>query len=317
MRIRPYTGRDFDTVLTLWNRALPHDPVTREQLIKKLFMDPDFTEEGLMLCEDGDGSVVGFVNAVCRVLPAIPGQDDADTGFITVVAVLPERDEYKVGGLLLDAAEAYLSSKGKTRVTTAYPPQYFTQGVEKDAHPALVRAFLERGYAGVPSAAKELDLTIYEEHPSVADRRARLAAAGIEVIPLTDAYISAVLDPAAGFSRPSWSVEFRSRLQVNMDFESMRIAVQHGSDGSRVVGACIFGDPYSDEGRFGPFGVSDDMQGMGIGSVLLADTLAEMKKRGIRRAWMQWTSEEGAAHTVYSRAGFRVVKRYLTFTKKL
>lgn len=315
MRIRSYTGRDFDTVLTLWNRALPHDPVTREQLIRKLLMDPGFTEEGFLLCEDG-GEIIGFVNAVCRVLPAIPGQDDADTGFLTAIAVTPGRDEHAVGGILLEAAEKYLSGKGKSRVTTAYPPQYFTQGVEKDAHPGLVRAFLDRGYEAVPSAAKELDLTAYTEHPSVADRRARLAAAGIEVMPLCDEYVSAILDPAAGFSRPSWSVEFRSRLQVNMDFDSMRIAVQHRPDGDRVVGACIFGDPYSDECRFGPFGVSDEMQGMGIGSVLLAEVLGEMKRRGLARAWMQWTSESGPAHTVYSRAGFRVVKRYLTFTKR-
>lgn len=317
MKIKSYTGRDFSALLSLWNRAMPHDPVTRELLMKKLIMDPNFRPEGLLLCTDGDAPV-GFVNAVCRRVPAVPGDTAWEaTGYIPEIAVSPDADEEAVGGLLLDAAGAYLRVCGKTCATTAYPPLYFTQGVERDAHPGLVRAFLARGYHGVPSVAKELDLDAYRESPDVADKRRRLSAEGYEVIALTDALAADVLDPAAPFSSPNWSAEFRSRLAVNMDFGSMRVAVRHTPDGDAVVGACIFGDPNSDAGRFGPFGVSAGERGKGLGSVLLADTLNEMKRRGLHRAWMQWADESGAAHTVYSRVGFRVTKRYLTFSGSL
>ncbi|MCQ2429572.1 MAG: GNAT family N-acetyltransferase [Clostridia bacterium] len=317
MEIRQYTGRDFPALLSLWNRALPHDPVTREMLMKKLIMDPNFRSEGLLICTR-EAAMIGFINAVCRRIPAVPGDASWEhTGYIPEIAVSPGADEEAVGGLLLDAAGAYLRDQGKTRATTAYPPLYFTQGVERDAHPGLVRAFLSRGYHGVPSVAKELDLDAYRELPDIENRRRRLAKEGYEVVTLTDGLAADVLDADAPFSSANWSEEFRGRLSVNMDFGSMRVAVRHTPDGDRVVGACIFGDPNSDACRFGPFGVSSEERGKGIGSVLLADTLNEMKRRGLPRAWMQWADESGPAHTVYTRVGFRIVKRYLTFSGSL
>ena len=46
-------------------------------------------------------------------------------------------------------------------------------------------------------------------------------------------------------------------------------------------------------------------------------TFAEMKKRGLSGAWMQWTPTEGAADAMYKKIGFRQTKIYVTFYKKI
>ena len=114
------------------------------------------------------------------------------------------------------------------------------------------------------------------------------------------------------FLNASWLFEFKNRIADN-DFSRIKIA----AFGGKVIGAVVLSDALSNAERFGPFGVSNEFQGMGIGSVLLADTLSEMKSRGLKSAWMQWCSLDPAANALYDKVGFVDTHSYCEYEKKL
>lgn len=313
--VRNYRGSDTALLPEIWNRALYNDMVSREHFIRKLLMDINFVPAGLIIAEDGE-RIAGFISCVRRHTIFNRGADlERGTGYINAFVIDPDYDTALVGNMLIDAEEEYFRGKGVKRVTMGYYPIYFTQGINEETNPDYVKLFESRGYKGARSYAQDIDLTKYSVPERINEKRAALEEKGFYIGALKDEYIVSFLDIDQPFSSPSWSFEFRERLIRNLDLESVRVCALDG----RVVGACAFGDPNSSPERFGPFGVDDEFQGMGIGSVLLSDALVEMKRRSLHNAWTQWTSGSsgGAAGTVYSRAGFRESKSFLTFGKTL
>jgi len=67
--------------------------------------------------------------------------------------------------------------------------------------------------------------------------------------------------------------------------------------------------------RFGPFGVNPDLRSRGIGRVLLAHMLLEMRKKGYHAAWFLWTGDYAAK--LYSQCGFHEVRRFAVLKKDL
>jgi mycothiol synthase len=82
-------------------------------------------------------------------------------------------------------------------------------------------------------------------------------------------------------------------------------------DKGKIIGFC-----QNERDHFGPFGVSDDYQGKGIGSVLLARTLYQMRINGLHCAWVLWTGER-ALKGVYGRLGFTFTRRFAIMKKEL
>jgi GNAT superfamily N-acetyltransferase len=77
----------------------------------------------------------------------------------------------------------------------------------------------------------------------------------------------------------------------------------------RIVGYC-----QARRERFGPFGVAEELQGRGIGRLLLFRCLAEMLTRGFHCAWFLWTGADAAR--LYSLAGFREVRRFAVLERR-
>lgn len=311
MKIREFKGGDIDGVISVWNNALPCDPVDRKQFIHKLLMEPNFSPEGFFVAEE-NGKILGFANSVYRRVSVCAGAKiNENEGFISAFAAESGERFKEIAGLLLDAAEKYLLSRGKNIISTGYAPVYFTQGFEERFCPEYVQLFEARGYRSERSCARDICLADYVPVPGIEEKRRALEADGFYIGALKDEYILSLLDMNEPFNNAGWCAEFKSRL-MDLDYERIRIAAKDG----HIVGCCVFGDPESSAERFGPFGVNADLQGRGIGTILLNDCLLEMKKRSLHCAWMQWTPESGAAAAVYGRAGFKVTKTYLTFSKE-
>jgi ribosomal protein S18 acetylase RimI-like enzyme len=88
-------------------------------------------------------------------------------------------------------------------------------------------------------------------------------------------------------------------------------AILLAMDGNRIIGYCQY-----EREHFGPFGVSNEYQGRGVGSVLLARTLERMRQKGYHSAWVLWTGMR-AARGVYGRLGFSVTRRFALMKKTL
>ena len=311
--IRNYEGKDVYDVINVWNESLPYDTVSKLLFTRKILLDCNFDKNNFFIAED-DGKMCGFLYGCVRLVPADAGAVvEQDIGYIVAFGALKDYLE-TAGKMLLSAFEARMKELGrKTIKATGFSPAYFTQGYDEDRYPEYIKLFKDAGYTGASSISMEIDLSKYAKSDKVEEKRRRLKEEGIEIIPLSYEYIPAFLDASEPFNSPGWVAQYRRRLLLNNDFESVRIAVKDG----RVIGAVIFGDPDSSPERFGPFGVNSEYQGKGIGTVLLSDCLCEMKSRNLHNSWMQWTSGTGASGTVYKRAGFVEGRRFMSFIKQI
>lgn len=312
MILRNFCGNDVNLIPPLWKRNQPYLVMSRELFLRKIVLEDNFNPLGFFVAEE-NGNALGFVYAVYRVMPYCRElQPEQDAGWIAGFSVFDKTRFMEIGTALLNAAETYLSKLGRRTVSTAFLPNYFAQGIAADVCPEYVELFNGAGYASSESCALSLDLSGYIEDPSLMLKREQLATEGISVGALRPEQIYSLFYQSSLYSGHSWSVEIRSRLE-SYDYGRIRIA----SKGEKILGVAPFGDPGSDMGRFGPFVVDASVRGRGIGTVLFADCLAEMKRRNIPRAWMQWVHEGGTAFRLYSRFGFKKEHTFLTFQKVL
>ena len=132
MKIRNFMGEDIDKIVNCWNAALPHDKVTKEEIIKKMLLDCNFSADGFFIACSGD-DVVGFVNCVYRRVPidAYSGLEE-NNGWISAFAVNDDEHFAEIGSALICEAEKYFESHGKYEISTGYYPVYFYQGVSKE-----------------------------------------------------------------------------------------------------------------------------------------------------------------------------------------
>ena len=305
MMIRNITDSDINTIIDLWNYALPHEAIDKKAFLKKLLLDPNFKPKGFFVAEE-EGELLGFVNCPYFKSPA------AETGFISILAIKDRERVIEVGNLLLDKAEEYIASNGKKRISTGYAPLYFTQGVEKDLCPEYVELYRSRGYSEKESYKRVCDLSNYVYPQKCIAQHEALAKEGIYVGEMKDEYLLSLTNPNPKFAKKGWSFEFKNRL-AECDYARVRIAAKDGE----MIGCCVFGDPNGSPERFGPFGVNEDMRGKGLGTLLLNDCFFEMKKRGLQSAWAQWTPVEGPASILYDHYGFEKRNSYLMFEKEL
>lgn len=312
MIIRNFKGSDIGALISCFNSALPHDATSREQFIRKVFLEENFDPDGLFIAEE-NGRILGFVCCVYRKVPIdAHTQINPTEGWISAFAIDEKERFFEIGDTLIDSAEEYFVRHGKTTVSTGYYPLYLFQGVSEEHCPEYIKLFQKRGYSCARSVARRLELANYELPEDISEKKKKLEQLGIYIGAMKDEYVCSLVDSRESFITASSAFEFKLRL-LDLDYERFHIAAKDG----RVIGVCVSGDPYGSAERFGPFVVSKEYRGLGIGSVLMNECLAEMKKRGLSGAWMQWTPTEGAADSLYKKIGFRQTKVYDTFYKRI
>lgn len=308
-------GVEMD-VIDLWNRWLRYDPVTMAVFERKVLLDPNFEPEGLKLayCR---GSVVGFSISIVRRYPLYYQGLEGGRGWITVLAYDPARPE--AGEALLDASLKYFKERGRREVLfSPYTPNYFFPGVDPDRYPWLLKLLELQGFQRVYEALSmdaQLwpDFTVPEE---VEKLERKLEGEGIVVRHLETRDVYPFLSFLERNFPADWYRHALELLQSGCEKGQILVAVK----GGEVVGYCQYWHSedyhwHKPGAHFGPFGVREDMRGMGIGTVLLAKCLWEMRARGIHNAFVLWTDE--AAARLYSRFGFKVTRKYYVMRREL
>ncbi len=303
------SNRDIDGVISVWNKDTVRHPINKRAFIRKILLDMNYDNEGFFVAEE-NGEVVGFIYAIKRKYPVDTDFTvESDSGYIVAMGVADRSNLQNIGKELLKLAEGFICKTEKRKIFAfSYSPNYFYQGVCIEDREEYCPFFESQGYNEVSrTVSKEMNLRLYSVPEKVLLKQKKLEEEGFRFGAPRVGDIPTLLS----HTNPNFRHRIRRQLLEDGDLSKFSVAVYEG----KVVGACVFGEPYSSEERFGPFGVIPEMQGKGLGTVILANCLSEMKKRELRYAWMQWASRSGPANTVYEKAGFHESGTYVTYCK--
>jgi GNAT superfamily N-acetyltransferase len=312
LTIRPYHGADEAELVALWNATMIYDRITPTVLRTKVLLDANFDPAGLLVAEV-NGALVGFVLALVRQIPLFANDLEPEQGWITAFGVLPQMQRRGIGCQLFAAALEWLAMQGRKRVSISpYTPNYFTPGVDIDGYAAALAFLHVTGWQTVAEPlSMRVELTDFQLAPEILALEEQLRQThGIVVRQLTAADLP----------------QLRPFLVTHFDWEWYRFAQEYlleffttsadqvsplvAYQGDQLVGYC-----QHRRERFGPFGIAPALRNYGVGRVMLGHCLQAMRTKGFHCAWFLWTGADGARF--YTRAGFRVARRFALLQKAL
>jgi GNAT superfamily N-acetyltransferase len=232
--------------------------------------------------------------------------------WILAMAVQPEQRERGVGSALLSELEHRFRQAGRHDIWMAsYPTAYIVPGVDERAYAGGLAFLQARGYRTAYAAlAMEASLWPPKVPEHVSSKERELASQGIRFHPYSSRWLSATRRFLR--SQVPWDWEWLALRNLRRIHEGTFSPEQFllATSEEEVVGCC------QNEGEhFGPFGVAQEFQGRGIGTVLLTRTLRSMARQGQHNAWVLWTGDRAAR--LYARFGFVASRRFAVLHKEL
>lgn len=287
------------------------DPIDAGAWRSRVLLDPNFEADGCLIAEV-DRVVVGFLLSIRRRVPFFESGFEPDRGWITAFGVDPDHRRRGIGGALLDAALERFGRLGIRNVgVSPYVPNYFIPGPDLDAYASGVELLLQRGFTETSRPiGMRADLTELPTPETLAEKRSRLTATGIEIRPAEPDDIVPLLAFVGTNFSPDWRREATGVLNDLFIRNERHVSLVVARRGDDVLGYA----QHRGE-RFGPFGVRADQRGNGIGGVILATTLAEMHRKELHSAFFLWTDETAAR--LYERHSFRCSRRFVTLERNI
>lgn len=270
-----------EEVRRLINLSLHKDFVSRQFFHKLTYGDPNFNPK-YALVSVRSGVIVAAAVGVRRVRePAAAVEEQRDIAWLKVLAAA--KGEERALAELIGILEEEYSKEGVRQVKVSdYASWYLAPGVDVE-YEWLLRLLQASGYAKVGEAVNyEVDMARF-----VYPERVRAMAKRLEEGGFTFRAASASEREALGrwveegFS-PFWRVE----MEMGLAAEDGSVLVAETREG--YVGFSVHGALRPD--FFGPIGVSPDARGSGVGTVLLFDTLRQMRVEGVRVVTVPWTT---------------------------
>ncbi|MCS7223289.1 MAG: GNAT family N-acetyltransferase [Armatimonadetes bacterium] len=309
--IRPYRASDESAFLSLWNLALPFDPIDQKTFHRKVLLDPNFAADGLLIAEE-NSQCVGFCLCLVRRMPMEKVGWEPEKGWITAFGVHPHHWGKGIGRRLISTALEYFHSMGKKEILISpYTPNYFVPGIDEDQYPAAIRLLQKFGFDVIARPiSMDANIVLFDYSP-YREREEDLRQHGIEVRCLRLNEIPLLISFLQKHMPGDWVRHARDLLtDVTKgigSYDQFIIAIKD----EEVIGWCQF------EGEhFGPYGVAEQMRGLGVGTLLMAKCLLTMRMKGLHNAWILWTTEE-TAERVYHKFGFRKTRQFAILRKEL
>ncbi|MCX6379054.1 MAG: GNAT family N-acetyltransferase [Armatimonadetes bacterium] len=307
MLIRPYENSDFALLTALWNQWLDYDPITRARFLQLFLLDKNFQREGLLVAFHEE-LFAGFLQVITRK------EAGDNVGYLTFFGVHPAKRRQGVASALLEAGMSYLREQGVEMLScNGYAPYYMFPGVDErytEANAFLLKQGFE--VAGRP-VAMGLNLEGVITPKAVREKELELDSERYTIRPFRiDDSLPLMKFTETHF--PYWEDSIRDGLQHgNYDI----ILAIH--DGEIVASAqwqnTLTDPPRGAAGRFGPFGVREDLRNKGVGAVVFYKMIEYVKERGHRYLWFGWAG--GRNLSFYERAGCRITRQFTLYKRKL
>jgi len=310
--IRPFVSKETEKFLDLWSRALPLDALTQDAFERKVLLDANREPDSLVVAEK-EGLLAGFALRLVLRYPIENVGLRPEDGFITAFGVHPDFRRNGVGSALLENSIEWFRERNRKKILIApYTPNYFVPGIDKEAYSGGVKLFQKFGFEEyIEAIAMDAPISRFTLSEKVLEKEKKLLSEGIEVRPFRREDILDYLAFQDRIMPGPWLEDARRNLKDLTRGLYREDCIFLAVDKGRIIGFCQF-----EGSHFGPFGVSDEYQGRGIGSVLLAKTLYQMRIKGFHCAWVLWTGMR-AAKGVYGRLGFTITRKFAIMKKEL
>lgn len=277
--------------------------------MQMVLMDENFDPEGCLVAVDG-AKLVGFILGLVRKLPLNFLGLEPEKGWITSMFVNPDYRRQGIGSQLIERCLVFFRSRERKVVwVSPYTPNYFFPGVDLDAYPEGFNFFQKHGFTTevevIGMTGSILDVKVPEE---VIAAEESLKAEGVTVQFLEPKYTHAFLNFMEKNFPGDWYRAVREKLMIGAEFDELLIVLNKAKE---VIGYCQY------EGEhFGPFGVSEELRGRKMGSILFYKTMERMRSKDYRHIWVAWT--HGDAARFYERnAGMKQNRRHAIMKKEL
>lgn len=314
MEHRCYQPGDETDIVQLWNETLATDPVTMMRFRNQVLLDANFDPSGLRLAYQ-DGSLVGCVYAVRRLLPMVGTDLEPGNGWIPFFFVKKDHQRQGVGATLMEDAFEFFRQNSVGKVSfAAYAPNYFVPGIDAHLYPGGYEFLVQNGFdVQYSPVAMDRNLVGFEIPHDVRAEQEQRESEGYSFSFAEDKDLHEAIQFATKTFNPDWGRAIREGVLQGLPLSNILVA----RDGARLVGFCLFGGYEGIPERFGPFGVDPDQQGKKLGKILLYKCLAAMQAQGLHGAWFLWTGETSPAGHLYKRAGFTVSRTFHVMSKTL
>jgi GNAT superfamily N-acetyltransferase len=304
MNIREYRSEDTEKLCDLWNKCLYQDRINPDNFYQRIIYDINFDPGKLLIAADRSG-LLGFIYAVKRRVPDEVCGMEPDQGWIAAMGTEPSRCGQGIGKALLAEAEKKLIGEGAKRIDVGpYTTNYICPGIDNKHYAPGVRFFAKNGYV---EECKSCSMHMYLRGFTIPDRyvekKKTLTAQGYRF----SAFERRDAPDLFAFMHENfiqWLPDVRRSILSGRAEKTLILA--RDKEG-RTVGFALRAMDGTDE-RFGPFGVSPALQGIGLGAVLFHEMMENMTENRIYYTYFLWG--DGRNPDIYGSWGMKVYRTY-------
>ncbi len=312
MQIINYQQKFEDSVVRLWNDALPIDPLTLDKFRTQALFDDNFDPHLCFIAVEEE-KVQGFILATKRKFPYLERGLEPERGFINVMFVDETQRKKGIGTALLKKAEDELYNRGARRITLgAYSPSYFFPGIDEENYEPSKRFFESKGYIrGEVNFSMMRDLHGFYLTKEMLGKYERIKKDGFEIKPFDYKYTLELLDFARDEFGGGWKRNILISMRSSLAEENILLVVDQRDEVVGFAMRMIDGNPM----RFGPIGIGESVRNYGIGGVLFDFMQADMAKKSVYHLYFVTTDIPG--RRFYERHGLSVFRTFYDYDKQM
>jgi len=287
LRYEELTENNIDDATVICNQSLRYDSFDPSVLRKLVFQDPNFEQRLALVAYEGS-KPLGFAAGVRLIRQ--PAEDvDPSASWIKIITGVAgkEAGEVEVMSSLCDRIEAELRNLGVRAVRISdYIPARMWPGIDL-RYETILEVLERRGYSKVGEAVDYLiSLRPFSVPRRIMRLRDELERRGIVMSLATKAESERLCGWVKKRFGHGWAYEVAASIE-NAEEEKSGTLVAKDVKTGEMVGFSTHGALV--RGWFGPIGIDEKSRKMGVGSVLLFESLRLMRLNGVAKAVIPWT----------------------------